>query len=215
MKALIFYGGWAGHEPEECSQVLADGLSGKGVEVERVNHQDPLQDADGLAGYDVIVPYWTMGTLEGDAGKNLQAAVDSGVGLAGCHGGMGDAFRGNIGFEWMVGGLFVGHPYTDEYEVRLTGNPHPTTADLPRTFPYKSEQYYMLVDPANHVLAETIYHRGGQDVVMPVVWTKSWGKGRVWYSSLGHKAQEFSDYPHVLEMTLRGIIWAGEGKAGA
>ena len=73
----------------------------------------------------------------------------------------------------------------------------------------------MLVDPGINVLAVTTYNRDGQETLLPVIWTKTWGKGRVFYSGLGHNAQEFVDYPHVLEMTINGIIWAGEGKAAA
>ncbi|HAU36730.1 MAG TPA: hypothetical protein DCX07_03305, partial [Phycisphaerales bacterium] len=131
------------------------------------------------------------------------------------HGGAGDAFRGNVGYEWMVGGIFAGHPHVGDYEVRLTGRKHVITDGLPKTFPYKSEQYYMLVDPGNEVLAETVYTHEGRQVVMPVIWTKAWGKGRVFYSSLGHVAQEFRDYPHVLAMTVRGMKWAAEGKTKA
>ena len=44
--------------------------------------------------------------------------------------------------------------------------------------------------------------------VMPVVWKKYHGLGRVFYSSLGHGAQEFRDVPEQLELTLRGLVWA-------
>ena len=85
---------------------------------------------------------------------------------------------------------------------------------LPVAFPYKSEQYYMGVDPAIKVLASTKYEPA-HEIVMPVVWTKMWGKGRVFYSALGHRFEEFQQYPHVLDMTLRGLIWAAKGKPRA
>ena len=62
-------------------------------------------------------------------------------------------------------------------------------------FDYRSEQYYMHVDPSNQVLATTTFsgdHAPWIDgVVMPVVWKRRHGKGRVFYSSLGHVASEF------------------------
>jgi len=216
MKALIIYGGWDGHTPEQTSRILEHELKAKGMDVEVSTTLDSLLDLEKLKGLDVIIPQWTMGTISQDQWNNLNKAVhDFGVGLAGCHGGTGDAFRGNLDYEWMVGGHFVGHPYVGDYQVRLTAVKDPITAGLLSTFPYKSEQYYMMVDPVIRVLAETTYHYEGKDVTMPVVWTKSWGRARVFYSALGHDHKEFTDNPHVLAMTIRGFLWAAEGKKAA
>jgi len=214
MKALIFYGGWDGHEPGPVSEILEKALLGKGFEVERVGSLDPLLDKDKLMGLDLIVPFWTMGEMPDEAWKNLDEAIRSGVGLGGVHGGAGDAFRGNLEFQWMVGGQFVGHPHVGEYEVRLTDVQSPITAPLPQSFKYTSEQYYMQTDPGNVVLADTVYEHDGRSVVMPVVWTKTWGAGRVFYSALGHCEKEFADYPEVLAMTTRGFCWAAKGCQG-
>ncbi len=130
------------------------------------------------------------------------------VRLAGVHGGMGDAFRGNLGYQWMVGGQFVGHPHVGDYFVQLAAAKSPITAGMKKRFKYHSEQYYMLVDPAIAVLAETTYDLDGHKVKMPVVWTKPHGKGRVFYSALGHRYEEFVKFPEVLAMTTRGLLWA-------
>ncbi len=209
MKALIVYGGWDGHEPDKVAKVFEKALVAKGVQVELSNTLDVLLDAGKLAGVNVIVPHWTMGKMTGEQWKGLTEAVRSGVGLAGVHGGAGDAFRENLDYQWMVGGQFVGHPHVGQYEVRLTPHKSPITDHLPQSFTYNSEQYYQLVDPGVAVLADTLYEFDGRRTIMPCVWVKSWGKGRVFYSALGHVAKEFADYPHVLEMTARGIVWAG------
>jgi len=215
MKALIFYGGWEGHTPKESSEIIHKALEEDGFQVERHDHQECLDDAEALKALDLIVPVWTMGKLEGDRSKNLLEAVKSGVGFGGFHGGAGDAFRGNVSYEWMVGGLFLGHPHVGDYQVRLTDEKHVITDGMAKTFPYNSEQYYMAVDPGVTVLADTIYQHEGKQIVMPVVWVKQWGAGRVFYSALGHVAQEFLDYPEVLKMTVRGMRWAAEGKPKA
>jgi uncharacterized protein len=212
MKALIVYGGWDGHEPDKVAKIFEKALTAKGARVELSETLDVLLDAGKLAGLDVIVPHWTMGTMTTDQWKGLNDAVRSGVGVAGVHGGAGDAFRDNLEYQWMIGGQFVGHPHVGEYEVRLTPHPSPITEHLPQSFRYNSEQYYQLVDPGVAVLADTLYEYDGRRTIMPSIWVKSWGKGRVFYSALGHVAKEFADYPHVLEMTVRGILWAGEGK---
>ena len=80
-------------------------------------------------------------------------------------------------------------------------------------FNVKSEQYYMHVDPAVKVLATTRFpvadgpHVGNGPVDMPVVWTKIFGKGRVFYNSLGHQANIVT-MPPVLELMRRGFLWA-------
>ena len=149
-----------------------------------------------------------MGTLSQPQSDGLQAAIKGGVGLGGIHGGMGDAFRGNLDYEWMVGGHFAGHPHIGEYEVRFTDAASPLTQGLPPVFPYRSEQYYLLMDPGVRVWADTLYTYEGREVTMPVAWTKTWGEGRVFYSSLGHATQEFDEFPHALELTVRGLRWA-------
>ena len=207
-KALIFQGGWEGHKPETFAERFRAELAARQVEAEVSASLDCLNDAEKLKNYDLIVPCWTCGALSEDQAKNLAGAVKGGVGLAGIHGGMGDAFRGCIDYEWMVGGHFVGHPHVGDYTVRLTSARSPITEGLPAEFAYKSEQYYMLVDPANHVLADTIYTYEGRECVMPVVWTKSWGEGRVFYSALGHLYEEFELYPASLTMAVRGLLWA-------
>jgi len=212
MKALIVYGGWDGHEPEAVSKIFESALQARGVEVERSNTLDSFLDAQKLQNLDVIIPHWTMGEITSDQWKGLREAVRSGVGVAGVHGGMGDSMRSCHGFQWMVGGQFLGHPHVGEYEVYVTETTNPITAALPRRFPYNSEQYYQLVDPGVNVLAETLYDYDDHVITMPCIWTKTWGKGRVFYSALGHVAEEFRKYPHVLEMTVRGMLWAAEGR---
>ncbi len=214
MKALIFYGGWDGHQPKEVSEILEASLQSKGVEVMRVDNMAPLADASVMSTVDVVVPVWTMGQMEKEQWQGLNSAVKAGCGVAGVHGGMGDAFRGNLEYQWMTGGQFVGHPHVGDYTVRMTGIKHPVTEGLASHFPYKSEQYYMITDPGNTVLADTLYEYDGRRILMPVVWVKTWGRGRVFYSALGHCAKEFTDYPQVLEMTVRGILWSAQGRCG-
>lgn len=206
--ALIVYGGWNGHEPDKCAEIFAGALKSHGVSVTLSDTLDALNDAEEVRRYDLITPIWTMGQISKPQSENLLNAVKAGSGFAGFHGGMGDAFRGNIDYEWAVGGIFVGHPHVGDYTVRLTGRRHEITDGMPLEFPYHSEQYYMLVDPGNEVLADTLYDHDGRRALMPVIWTRSLGQGRIFYSALGHQAQEFTDFPQVKDMTVRGLLWA-------
>lgn len=209
-RALLFYGGWDGHAPKAVADRFKSELAHHGIEVDLFDSLDSLNDANKLKEYQLIIPDWTMGTLSGDQSKNLIEAVRSGVAVAGIHGGAGDAFRGNLDYEWMIGGHFVGHPHVGDYTVRLTDLQSPITDGLPLEFPYRSEQYYLMVDPSIQVLAETVYTYEGKRSVMPVAWTKQWGKGRVFYSSLGHAPKEFDEFPHAFKLAIRGILWAAD-----
>jgi uncharacterized protein len=210
-RALIVHGGWDGHDPRGFAERYATVLRDEGFEVEVADTLDALRDAAALSRLSLIVPIWTMGTIESEQLQPLTDAVAGGVGLAGFHGGMGDAFRAAPEFQIMVGGQFVGHPDgIKEYEVTIADKDDPITAGL-NDFRVTSEQYYMHVDPSNHVLATTTFHPETapwlDGVIMPVVWTRRWGAGRVFYSSVGHSLGDL-DVPEVPEIQRRGMLWA-------
>jgi type 1 glutamine amidotransferase len=209
-KALIVRGGWDGHEPMQVSEILAKALRENGFEVELSETLDSFRDGEKLKALDLIVPIWTMGSIEREQLEPLLAAVRGGVGIAGGHGGMGDAFRQATEYQLMVGGQWVAHPGGDgiRHMVKITAPDDPIVAGM-HDFEVCTEQYLMHVDVANTVLAVTPY--AGTDY--PVTWTKMYGKGRVFYCSLGHVAQVFDQDPQILEMVTRGMLWASESRA--
>ncbi len=158
MKALIVQGGWDGHEPLQVSQVFEKLLLENGFEVEVSNTLDVFLDGEKLKGLDLIVPVWTMGTITDQQLKPVIEAVASGVGIAGCHGGMCDSFRNSCDWQFMTGGQWVAHPGNDgvEYTVNIKNSTSPIVKGL-RDFTIKSEQYYLHVDPAIEILATTSF----------------------------------------------------------
>lgn len=207
-RALFIAGGWAGHHPEKVADLFAGDLRARGIQADIELSLDALSDSGRLKSYDVISPCWTMGQLSAEQSAGLIGAVREGVGLAGIHGGMGDAFRGNLDYEWMVGGHFVGHPHVGDYRVCIKDFASPITADLPGSFAFTSEQYYMMIDPAVHVLADAQYVYEERSCTMPVAWVRRWGKGRVFYSALGHEPAEFEKFPEARQLTVNGFLWA-------
>ena len=210
-KALIVWGGWTGHEPKQCTDVFAPILQSQGFAVEIADTLDVLLDQEKMASLSLVVPVWTMGAITGEQASGLLDAIRGGVGVAGWHGGMGDAFRNNTEYQFMVGGQWVAHPDgIIDYEVNITNYTDPITAGI-SDFKLHSEQYYMHVDPSNEVLATTTFdsptHPWIKGTVMPVVWKRMWGAGRVFYSSLGHVATDF-EVPEVLAIQVRGMLWA-------
>lgn len=207
-KALIVWGGWEGHEPEAVAKVLAATLCDEGFDVEVANSLAAFEDAEKLKGLDLIVPEWTMGEISNEQLTPVLAAVESGVGIAGLHGGMGDAFRQSTQWQFMVGGQWVAHPGGAgiTYAVEIVSD-DPIVAGID-DFEVTSEQYYMHVDPNNEVLAVTYFPDYG-DAPVPVAWKKMWGEGRVFYSSLGHNA-EVAAQEQPLEIMRRGMLWAAK-----
>ncbi|SEN30525.1 hypothetical protein SAMN04488003_1131 [Loktanella fryxellensis] len=220
MKALITWGGWPGHQPERTAALFHDMLTAEGLQVDVTDTLDAFDDPDYLATLDLIVPVWTMADLSREAATNVSEAVARGTGLAGCHGGMCDAFRGNPLWQFITGANWVAHPGGDGIRHRVTiTSDDPLVAGL-ADFEVETEQYYLHTDPANRVLATTRtdvvtwYHSPNGPVDMPVAWTRAWGLGRIYYNALGHAPDVIaSGTPR--EMLRRGLLWAAQGKGAA
>ncbi len=186
-KSVLFvYGGWEGHEPEKCRDLFVPWLKDEGFTVTASPSLDSYLDEDLMNSVDLIIQVYT-------------------------HGGLADAFRNNPDYQFMIGGQWVAHPGgTVEYEVNITDHEDPITRGL-SDFTVNSEQYYMHVDPANEVLAETTFSGEGaywiKGATMPVVWKKKYGKGRIFYTSLGHSVKVF-EIPEAMAIVKRGILWA-------
>ncbi len=222
-KALIVWGGWDGHKPQEVAEIYRGMLVKEGFDVEVASSLDVLTaeklSADG--GVKLLVPCWTMGQIDGKLVENVSQAAIKGMGISGCHGGMGDAFRMECTWQFITGGQFVSHPGNDGTKHTIFIGP--TASDITagiKDFEVSTEQYYMHVDPAVKVLAYSKFpvadgpHATNGPVNMPVVWTKTWGQGRVFYSSLGHAPIIVSQPPHM-EILRRGSRWAAGMPVGA
>lgn len=210
-RALLVFGGWEGHEPEACADIYGNILASHGFTVERSQALDLFTDAVALNGFSLIVPFWTMGTIADRELQGLLGAVEGGVGLAGFHGGIGDSFRNQPEYQFMVGGQFVAHPDDlVDYRVEIVDRDDPITRGI-GDFTILSEQYYMHVDPANRVLATTTFETRSAPWIngtrMPVAWTRQHGLGRVFYSSLGHSIDDHA-IAEVRALHTRGMLWA-------
>lgn len=215
MQALIIWGGWDGHQPKEVGELFEGMLKAEGFEVEVSSSLDSFLDLDRFSDLKLIVPVVTMATITYEQCKSACDAVLGGVGIAGCHGGMCDAFRESTEWQFMTGGQWVAHPGDNgvRYEVQITDADHPITAGIPN-FWVESEQYYLHTDPGNHVLATCEFphpNHGGPHIEnrchMPTVWTKMYGNGRVFYNALGHQ-RDVLEAAEPKELMRRGFLWA-------
>lgn len=212
---LFVYGGWEGHEPKQCVDLLLPWLKEEGAQVDTFSTLTPYEDEDYMKGLDLIVQIFTMSRISPAQERGLLTAVKNGAGIAGWHGGLGDAFRENTEYQFMVGGQWVAHPGgIIDYRVNIRDKDDPITHGL-SDFAMHSEQYYMHVDPNVNVLATTSFTGDHAEWIngatMPVVWKKTYGKGRVFYTSLGHVSADFR-VPQALEILKRGIRWSSGSK---
>jgi uncharacterized protein len=219
--ALVVRGGWDGHAPEACTDLFLPALDEAGFTVTLSDDLDVYLDAESLARTDLIVQCWSQGRLTGPQSEGLVTAVRAGTGFAGWHGGVVGTFTDSTEYLRMVGGLFLHHPEQHlDYRVRIAEahRGHPIVAGLD-DFSVHTEQYWMLTDAHNTVLAATTVRPSGPPgpepgagtgegaVEMPVVWTRQWGRGRIFFSAIGHQPEDLTT-PAVRTLTARGLLWA-------
>lgn len=213
-KALMVWGGYKPHTPKEAVDVFAPALAERGFEVTISDTLASYADKDLMAAQDLIVQCWTMGKLEKAQAAGILAAVESGTGFAGWHGGIIDSFREHTEYQFMTGGQWVAHPGGDipSYKVEIVDRQHSITQGIPDFELRNTEQYYIHVDPGVDVLCRTTF--GGEErgrykagTIMPYAHTKFYGKGRVFVVCWGHTHKDF-DVPEAREIVLRGLLWA-------
>ncbi|MQA25860.1 MAG: ThuA domain-containing protein [Micromonosporaceae bacterium] len=212
--ALVVWGGWDGHEPERAVALFLPFLAESGFTVRVETSFEVYTDEEVMGAADLIVQCVTDGKATGEQVGGLVRAVAAGTGLAGWHGGLVDSLRADTDYQFLTGGQFVAHPgdiidYT--VEIAPGHQDHPIVAGI-GDFTVTTEQYYLHFDPANQVLATTTFTHPTQPpevtgAVMPVVWTRRWGHGRVFASTLGHSVADL-EVPQVNEITRRGLVWA-------
>lgn len=207
-QALVVRGGWPGHVPVDATELFLPGLT-QAFDVE-ISDTLSVYETE-LRRFDLIVQCWSMGELTEGQCANLIGAVRSGTGFAGWHGGIMATFTPSRAYHRMVGGQFLHHP-PDFLDYRVcTRADHPVTEGI-GDFTVHTEQYWLITDAWNDVLATTTVQPGPKDeftapVEMPVVWTRKWGAGKVFCSAVGHRADDLRQ-PEVFALTGRGLAWA-------
>lgn len=215
-KILFVYGGWDGHEPEKFRDYLTPWLNEQGAEVMLSPNLDPYLDEKLMASIDLFLQIFTMSKITPEQEKGLLTAIKNGAGMAGWHGGMGDAFRDNPEYQYMVGGQWVSHPGgVIDYTIKILNTGDAITSGF-SDFKIKSEQYYMHVDPNVNVLATTTFSNQHDNWIdgctMPVIWKKMYGKGRIFYTSMGHNLSHVLEAKEGMKVIKRGIQWASASK---
>lgn len=207
--ALVVRGGLALHQPVEATDSFLPFLRASGFAVETADTLDVYLDDRLLRRTRVIVNCWTDGDLTADQAAGLDRAIRAGTGYAGWHGGIVAAFARRE-YHWITGGLFIGHPGDFvPHTLTVTRPDHPITAGI-ATVALTTERYWVLTDPLNEVLATITFDAQEpwhETVTHPAVWTRRWGAGRVFVSTVGHHLPDLA-VPAIRRLTERGILWA-------
>ena len=214
-QALVVRGGWDGHEPVAATDRFIPFLQENGFAVRVSDTLDAYLDADAMRATDLVLQIWTMGEITQEQYEGLANAVLAGTGLAGWHGGVCDSFRGSPDYLHLTGGQWAAHPggfVPHQVEVRPDRADHPLMAGLSPRWSLDTEQYWVLTDELNDVLATTTFgvHDDSpwrEEVTCAAVWTRHWGQGKVFVSTIGHKLEDL-DHPDVRTLTERGLLWA-------
>ena len=157
---ICVYGGWKGHKPTEKAHLIVPILRAEGANVKVFDTLSVYTDEKLMAETDLIIQIWTMGKITEKQFEGLENAIMNGTGFAGWHGGLGDAFRDNLKYQFIVGGQFIFHPGGQiDHSIKIIDKSDPITQGLKDFNLKKTEQYYMLVDPNIKVLAISEFDR--------------------------------------------------------
>ncbi|WP_407561063.1 ThuA domain-containing protein [Streptomyces sp. 184] len=211
-RALVVRGGWEGNHPVQTTNLFLAFLRENGFEVLVEDSLEVYEDEDLLLKTDLVLQCWTRGDITAGESAGLLAAVRAGTGFAGWHRGVVDAFREDPGYQLMTGGTFVGHPPGGgplRVDLCAEHADHPVLAGL-GDFTVDTEACWALTDPLDDVLATVTVDPDDtrqRAVTIPAVWTRTWGKGRLFVSTVGRTPADFAN-PHVRTLTRQGLLWA-------
>lgn len=207
---LVVWGGWEGHKPSLFASHVEKWLISQNANYQINNSLNAYDNFKELIKYDLIIQSVTQGKISKNQEANLLKAVRNGVGIAGAHGGLADSFRNNTNYQFMIGGQWVEHPGGKvKFKINMLDDELTHGLD---DFEIFTEQYYLHYDPNIEIIANTKFN--GEtfpwiaDVLMPVSWKKMYGKGKVFYISIGHDPDEFMMHEDGWKLLTRGFVWA-------
>jgi uncharacterized protein len=202
------------HESEDIIEELG---SANGFDVIITHKAEKYITPENLKNLDVII-FYTTGELP--LSNEQKAAflnfIRSGKGFVGIHSAT-DTFYNWPEYGEMIGGYFDGHPWTqnDTVSINASDRKNPITKHWEESFKLTEEIYQfkefnrekvtvtMSLDTANTDMTK----KGVKAKEFPVTWLRDYGKGRVFYTSLGHRPEVWRDQRYQT-MIVNAMKWA-------
>ena len=204
-KALVMLGGE--HHPfDSCGKILSDFLTRTGVcEPKLTTDRDAFKH---LKKYDVVIVYTQGGELTPEQEQGLCEFVKNGGGFIGIHC-ASDSFVKNDSYMELIGGHFIRHGPVTEFAVAISEPDHEV---MRRAQDFRiTDEFYILEKktPKFDVLAMGTWHFETH----PMVYIRDYGKGRVFYTALGHDERAFNN-PGFQKFLYRGVRWTTKQREG-
>ncbi len=204
-KALIMKGGRF-HPFDSCAKILEDFLKRDGI-CESVVTED-RNAFKNLKDYDLVIDYTQGGELTLEQEKGLCKFVRNGGGFIGIHS-ASDSWVKNDEYMEMLGSHFIGHGPVTEFTVNISPLEHDITR---RIFDFKVvDEFYILEKKTSHF--EVLATGNWQFKTHPLSYTREYGKGRVFYTALGHDERAFNN-PFFQKLIFRAVRWVTGEKEG-
>ena len=202
VETLLLVGGSI-HDAKGVGDIVEQSLEDSGsFHVTRIDNDLDAFLPEKIKPYDLVVFYWTLGELTAGQKKGILEHIAQGNGFVTFHSGA-DSFRGDRDWHDFVGGHFVTHPHYRPYQVSMTTIDHPISKGIDE-YMTTDEQYILDYEKDKiTVLANGLY----KGDLMPALWVKPHGQGRVFYNSGGHDPQAAAQ-PMFKKLLVRGCLWA-------
>jgi len=199
-KALLMIGGEC-HPFESCGKILADALHARGsADCTVTTDRDAFTN---LAGYDVVIVYTQGGQLTDAQEKGLCDWVEAGGAFVGIHC-ANDSWVENDRYMEMIGTHFVGHGPVTEFAVNITDNDHEITRSYDG---FKITDEFYIVENKTKADMHRLMSGSWHFETHPMSYVREYGKGRVFYTALGHDERAFN-HPPFQKLIHRAIWWA-------
>ncbi len=211
---ILFLGDNGHHRPIERVPSIMAALGDKGV---NFTYTDKLEDINSvnLNKYDALMIYANWDSIPPSVEKDLLAYVASGKGILPIHC-ASYCFRNSSEYVKMVGGQFWRHTM-DTIETKTVQPDHEIMAGLKSFRAYDETYLHTKLQADNNILAvreikADQFKDKPNTKTEPYTWTRSYGKGRVFYTAYGHDENTWQNADfHAL--ILRGILWAVDDAA--
>lgn len=198
---LLIGGVW--HPFERCGEMVKGLLESTGrYEVVVTADRDVLRRG-AVRRFDGVLAYTSGGTLSKEQEEGLVGFVKSGGTFVGIHCAAA-SWQKNKAYVDMLGGTFATHSPLMEFPVTITGVSSLITKRI-QSFRIVDELY--LLDKFNPDTVEILATAMWKGKPQPIAYTKSYGKGNVFYLALGHDEAALG-HPEFQKMLVRGVDWS-------